>query len=54
MDGGHETLNNGELVIRLHHTHIINAPTLSLMTLARGAKQLVVHEALEMTWYSDL
>ena len=26
----------------------------SLMTLARGAKQLVVHEALEMTWYSDL
>lgn len=28
--------------------------TLSWMTLAKGARQLVVQEALEMTWYSDL
>ena len=29
-------------------------PKVSLTTLARGAKQLVVHEALEMTGMSDL
>ena len=54
VDGGHETLNNGELeVSSVPMDHGIRL-TLSLMTLARGAKQLVVHEALEMTWYSDL
>ena len=54
VDGGHETLNDGELPVSLHPRVLSGRLTLSLMTLARGAKQLVVHEALEMTWYSDL
>ena len=35
-------------------SHAAEWLTLSLITLARGARQLVVHEAFEMTWYSDL
>jgi hypothetical protein len=57
VDGGHETLNDGELNRQLLFSvknRQIAELTLSWMTLARGAKQLVVHEAFEMTLYSGL